>query len=67
MKQLTAKNGEKEWQYEGKTLIAVQAEGTECKECYFHPACITTEPKGMPNCVLDFNDYFINYIEKPAK
>ena len=67
MKGLTAKNGQSEWQFEGKTLIAKSIIGTECIGCFFYPTCITTQPDLMPNCVTDFEQTCIIFIEKPAE
>ena len=73
MKQLTAKNGEKEWQYEGKTLIAIEDETPWlCKECFFYERpddCPLTNKNEIPSCVNDFDEWEATtiFIEKPAE
>ena len=69
MKQLTAKNGQSEWPYKGKTLIAVP-EKNGCYGCVFIAikSCINKSPTGI-SCLPSDNgfDESIIYVEKPAK
>ena len=67
MRQLTALNGKKEWEYEGKTLIAIADEGI-CKNCVFAENCTQLHIAISVNCTDDFTmSPFVVFIEKPAE
>ena len=69
MKGLTAKNGQSEWPYKGKTVIAVP-EKNGCENCEFISLrnCLKIYPTGMSCLPSDsgFNESVI-FIEKPAE
>jgi len=69
MKNITAKNGQSEWPYKGKTLIAVP-EIDGCKRCelIFESGCLDIKPTGL-SCLPSDNgfDESIIYVKKPAK
>jgi len=62
---LTSKSGESEWQYEGKTYIAIPGNDPMCLGCclkYDGSACLF----GVP-CCLDYFDQEAVFIENPAE
>ena len=66
MKQLTAHDGQKEWQYEGKIYVAVPSkDGGNCGYCAFNHNIDVCFEK-VPDCTNAF-DVSVDYIEKPAK
>ena len=67
IKPLTAKNGESEWPYKKKTVIAIP-ELQGCDKCifFFFFYCLNGDRKYAPDCIFDFDIWSI-YIEKPSE
>jgi hypothetical protein len=65
---LTSRNGESEWQHEGKTLIAVLEKETSCYKCYFDSKRYCSELEIGVHCCSDFKEKpDVIFIEKPAE
>lgn len=65
---LTSRNGESEWTYKGKTLIAVLEKETPCCKCYFDSRRCCSELEIGVRCFSDFEENpAVIFIEKPAE
>ena len=64
---LTSKNGESEWPYKKKTVIAIP-ELQGCDKCIFLKKnyCLNGDRKYAADCIFDFDRWSI-YIEKPSE
>ena len=68
MNQLTAKNGQSEWPYKGKTLIAVP-EIKGCNKCVLRPYSCCLDLANVPSCLISETgfDQSIIYVKKPTE
>jgi len=68
MKQLTAKNGEKEWLLGSTTIIAMPAKSgcVGCNLRFMDECALTENINKIPDCLIGFSKSII-YIEKPAE
>jgi len=68
MKNITAKNGQSEWQAGSISVIAIAAK-LGCIGCdlrFMNECSLVENISGLPNCIEDFSRSII-YIEKPAE
>ena len=68
MKQLIAKNGEKEWPVGSTTIIAMPAKSgcVGCNLRFMDECALTENINKLPDCLIGFSKSII-YIEKPAE